>query len=747
MADSPTFSESWYRVAELRPRLRATVRVHRQSFRGQLWHVVQDEADRHFFRLHEAAYRFVGLLDGRRTAAQAWRICNARLGDEALTQNEAIEVLGQLYAANLLAAELPPDAEGLFQRHRRRRGREIRGRLGNLLFLRIPLFDPDGLLDRLVGIVGAAFTPVGFLLWLLLVSAGAYFALSRAGELAGEAKTMLGAGRLAANLPALYAVFMLAKLCHEFGHAFACKKFGRQAHTGGEVHEMGIMFLVLAPMPYMDASGAWAFRSKLHRTVVAAAGMMTELALAAVAAVVWAWTGGAADAWVGGVHALAFQLMLIASISTLLFNGNPLLRFDAYYILADLLEIPNLDERSRKYLYWVVKRHAWGVREVINPATTGGEAAWLAGYAVAATLFRVFICVRILLLLSERFFLIGSVLAAAAAVRWVLLPLGRFVGYLLGGAELARVRARAVTTTLVVLAGALAPLGLANVPDRWRVEGVVEPAELAFVHARVDGVVRGVLPSGRRVRAKEPDTGLGSVLVASEDRDLELELNDLLHEREILMARQRLAHQKSTSDRRYLALTQVLQRDLEDLDRQVEIARGELALLTVRASLDGTWLSPQAERLEGMYLRRGERLGLVASLDRLIIRAPAGQRLAGMLIAEEAQREVEIRLKGRPGARLQGTIERILPAPRGDAEPSQGGAPPAAAQDLQPRVEVQAPPARERSFEVYIRATGTNDNMLIAGQRVAVQFQMPPSPLLAQWWRSLRQLALSRFHV
>ena len=116
-----TFSESWYRVSGLRPRLRATVQVRRQRFRGRVWHVVQDPANNEFFRLHEAGYRFVGLLDGRRTVSEAWRASLSAIGDEAVTQTEAIGLLGQLFAANLLQAEMPPDAEILFRRHRKRK--------------------------------------------------------------------------------------------------------------------------------------------------------------------------------------------------------------------------------------------------------------------------------------------------------------------------------------------------------------------------------------------------------------------------------------------------------------------------------------------------------------------------------------------------------------------------------------------------------------------------------------------------
>ena len=188
--DRPTFSEAWYRVAELRPRLRATVRVHRQHFRGRMWYVIQDPASNLFFRVNDAAYRFVGLLDGRRTVAEVWRICNEQIGDAAPTQGEAIQLLGQLYTSNLLRADLPPDTAGLFRRYRKRVTREVQGYLMNLLFIRIPLLDPDHFLNRCVGLFGCVFSKVGFALWLGLVGAGLYAIAGRGGDLIDRASGM-----------------------------------------------------------------------------------------------------------------------------------------------------------------------------------------------------------------------------------------------------------------------------------------------------------------------------------------------------------------------------------------------------------------------------------------------------------------------------------------------------------------------------------------------------------------------------
>jgi putative peptide zinc metalloprotease protein len=408
--------------------------------------------------------------------------------------------------------------------------------------------------------------------------------------------------------------------------------------------------------------------------------------------------------------------MVIASVATLLFNGNPLLRFDGYYILSDLIEIPNLADRSRQFLFYVVKRYVWGVRGPAGESGAKREAAWLAGYAIASTLFRIFVCVKILLMLCERFFLIGTALAAMAVVTWVLLPAGRFVRYLLADGELSRVRGRALATTAAVLGGLLALLAFVPVPDRWRVEGVAEPARLAHVHAGVDGIVRRVVPSASRARLGGP----AGVLVRAENADLRLKQANLRHEREILLCRLKTAREGGSRDKRYLALAQILQRDLADLDRQAKVLADDIAALDTRAPFDGTWHCPRADRLIGVFVPRGERLGTVATLDKMLIRAKPGQRLAGMLI-DEADRRCEIRLKGRPSVVFEGDWE---PPPAGGTDgPDRTG---------------------PKRFDIRITPRDTAGAALLAGQKVLIRFRLPPRPLIRQWWRSLRQLAQAR---
>jgi len=725
--DRPTFHESWYRVAQLRPRLLSSVQVYRQHFRGQMWYVLENPSNNKFSRISSDAYRFIAMLDGRRTVADVWHICNEQLGDSSPTQGEVIQLLGQLYSSNLLYAELAPDTESLFNRYRMRIRRQIQGFITNLLFIRIPLLDPDHFLDRWVGIFGRLFGWVGLTLWLIVTAAGLYFIIGNIRELIYQSSDVLAPD----NLILLYLTIVLVKVFHEFSHAFACKRFGRLSGSGGQVHVMGVMFLVFVPLPYVDASSAWAFRKKWHRAVVGMSGIMVELLAASVAAIVWANTS------TGTLHIIAYNIIFVASVSMIIFNGNPLLRFDAYYVLSDLVEIPNLSQRSKDYIYYLIKKYCWAVKGARNPAHSYGERIWFIFYGIASTAYRVFICIRILLFLNDRLpeelFILVPFFATSAIVMWLFVPLGRFIRYLATSGELARARGRAVASTLGSLALITALTGIVRVSDYCRVEGIVEPVNLAVIHAESDGFVADFLPSGQIV---SPD---GKSLIKAANPELEAEKKSLLAELRGLQAKRRIA------ETREIAAAQILSEQIGALEEKIARVDFELSSLHLQSKLSGTWVSPDIEKTRGMYLQRGQQIGFVANLDDVLIRATAGQRLAAMLV-EQAYKQLEIRVKGRPDVMLTGQIEKIFPAGQ-EVLPSEalgyavGGSIPTLSRDP------GGVRAAEKFFEVRIRPNPDSSIRLLTGQRVVARIQLPSKPLAVQWWRFLRQLFQRRFHI
>ncbi|MHC4463777.1 MAG: efflux RND transporter periplasmic adaptor subunit [Planctomycetota bacterium] len=723
----PTFHEAWYRVANLCPRLLSSVQVYKQYFRGQMWYVLENPSNNKFSRVSEESYQFIALLDGNRTVEDVWRLCDERLGDLAPTQGEIIQLLGQLYCSNILYVGLALDAESLFNRYRMRVRRQIQGFLTNLLFVRIPLIDPNNFLDRWLSVFGRVFTLPGFLLWLAVLFTGLYFVIGNLGELIYQSSDVLAPD----NLILLYVCMVVIKISHEFGHAFACKRFGRINGSGGEVHVMGVMFLVFVPLPYVDASSAWAFRRKRYRAIVGMSGVMVELFAAAVAAIIWANTS------TGIIHIIAYNIIFIASISTLIFNGNPLLRFDAYYVLSDLIEIPNLGNRSRSHLYCLVKKFCWGLKNTRSPAHTIGESIWFTFYGLASTAYRIFICVRILLFLNNRLpeelFLLVPIFAGTAIITWVIFPIGRFIRYLATSSELSRDRTRAIGTTLGTLASIILFIGIIKMPDYCRVEGVVEPVDLSVIYMETDGFINGYLPSEKAI---DPN---GPPLIEAFNERLKAEQKALIAERTALQTKQRIA------EMREIAVAQMLGEQILALEERIERIKYELASLKLHAPRRGVWVSPDIEKAGGMYLSRGERIGYVADLDDVLIRATAKQKLAAQLI-EQARKEVEIRVKGCPSGLVKGQLEEIFPAGL-EVLPSQalgyavGGSMPTTPRDP------YGIRAAELFFELRIRPDKDSSVRLLAGQRVIVRLQTRSKPLAVQWWLSLRQLFQRRFRI
>ncbi|MBC8431349.1 MAG: efflux RND transporter periplasmic adaptor subunit [Desulfobacterales bacterium] len=722
--DRPTFSESWYRVVDLTPRLVVAVKVHRQHFRSRVWYVLQDPANDHFFRLSRAAYHFVAMLDGRRTVGHVWKVCAEQFGDDAPTQSEVIKLLGQLYTSNLLQGNLAPDAKTLFKQYDKRVSREVRSVLMNFLFMRVPLFDPDAFLGLWVGLIGRLFTWYGVLIWAGIVATGLWTA---AGHIDGLTRRMSGV-LSPENLPLLYLGLVIVKVFHEFGHAFACKHFGRQGGTGGEVHTMGVMFMVFTPFPFVDASSAWGLRSKWHRVVVSASGMLVELVIASMAAILWSSVTEGTT-----IHTLAYNIMIIASVSTLLFNGNPLLQYDAYYILSDILEIPNLSMRSRQYIYYLVKRYVWGVRNAHDPSHTRGEKRWLAFYAVVSTLYRVIVFAAIILFVGDRLFVIGILLAAALLSGWVLVPVGNVIRYLATSAEIARVRERAVLTTLLAVVAILAAIGMVNAPDRCRIEGVVEPVHLAVVHAQTAGFVRSFLSSASKVTADGP------VLIETSSPELEAKRSKLLAGLRKLDVSRHLAQTREASK------VQIIDEEISALKEQIERVEKDRRGLKLRSPISGTWVAPAIDQTLGTYVDRGKRTGIVAGLEDLRIRAIAGQDVAALLI-KEANPDVEMKLRGRPEIELAGRIETILPAGN-ERLPSKALGYAAGGAIQIDKKDPSGKRAVERFFEILVAPSFKEETVLRPGQVVVLRFETAPKPLLAMGWRALLQLFQRRFHI
>ena len=265
MVEKTYHSGSWYKIADLRPRLRSHAPIHRHHYRGDLWYVLQDRTSGRFHRFTPEAYLVISLMDGHRTVQAIWDIACERLADDVLTQDEVIRLLGQLHGADVLRGDVPPDILEMTERGRRQRRRKIMSSLMNPLALRLPLFDPDKVLGATLPLVRPMFTALGAVVYLAILAYGCILAGRHWAEFTENIT-----GRMLAtdSLLVLMFAYPVVKALHELGHAYAIKRWG------GEVHEIGVMFLVFLPVPYVDASDSVGFHEKWRRALVAAAGIL-----------------------------------------------------------------------------------------------------------------------------------------------------------------------------------------------------------------------------------------------------------------------------------------------------------------------------------------------------------------------------------------------------------------------------------------------------------------------------------------
>jgi len=723
MAERPTFSQSWSRVSRLAPALRPQVEVTRHLFRGEPWHVVHDPVSNSFFRLNPVAYHLVGLMDGHRSVDEAWRLTLDRFGDAAPTQNEVIGLLGQLNESNLLRVDLPADAEPLLRRHGQRRLKWWAGQAMSVLFLRIPIFNPDRLVTILLPLMKWMMTKWGMAFWFLVVGYGIYEFIPHLETFVKDATSILAP----TNWGWMIVLFIGIKAIHELGHGLVCKRFG------GVVPEMGIMLLVLFPAPYVDATSAWAIPSKWKRFLVGSAGMVFELFIAALAVHVWIRSAEGSL-----IRQLSYNLIFMASVSTILFNANPLLRFDGYYMLSDVIEVPNLYQRAQNMLKYLIKRFAYGMENTPPVATSGKEAFWLVFYGIAALIYRVLILFGIITFIAGKFFQLGLAIAVWSAFAWGVVPLCKFIHWLATHPSLYEHRARATLVTVGFAALLLGLTGIVPMDDHRRAPGIVLAGERAQLSIQTDGFVSKVhVEPGQYVREGDIIIEADNPFLAARAKEVEAEL-----ERLGIALRQAVAEDAQ-------AVKQVRGR-IEALEEtQREIAK-RLAQLTILSPVSGTLVIPDLDRLEGQFLKRGELIGSVENQDELHVSAFVGQSDSAAVVGHVAS--AEVRTAGRLGTPLDTSVTWVAPIGRTQlphpALGYAGGGPIATRPDDAEGMQAQQP-----QFEIRLAMPTSHYEdgrertvpAALPGERVYVRFTLDEKkPLLIQWIHTLRQMFRQR---
>jgi putative peptide zinc metalloprotease protein len=467
--DTATHPSELERRKQLKIRLRADLAIEAQKYEGRTYYVVKDPVSLRYYRLKDNEHFLLQFLDGKRTLEDAQKQYEKRYRPDRLKLEDLEGFAQQLLTAGLAQSESPRAGKQLYERRNKRKRTEWIQALTNILYIKIPVFDPDRLLTAMLKYVSWIFT-----MWFFMLSVG--FMLAAVLLVATHFETFRS------KLPDYHEFFSFktvvylwvalgcVKVIHEFGHGLSCKTFG------GEVHEMGALFLCLSPALYCNVSDAWILPNKWHRIIISAAGIYVELIIAAAATFVW-WNTPTQPF----VNNLALSLMVVCSVSTVVFNANPLMRYDGYYVLADWLEIPNLRERSNRFLSNLVQEHCLGIE--VQPE--GYMELWrrvlFVVYAITSYIYRWVVTFAILYFMYNflrpyKLEVVSSMLAMAALGSLIGWPIYRLGKNLHRRGRLPDMKRWRVVVTCIVVAAVLAFVCFVPIPiNRIRGVGQVQP--------------------------------------------------------------------------------------------------------------------------------------------------------------------------------------------------------------------------------------------------------------------------------
>lgn len=608
---------------------RKDLEVVRHLFHGEPSYVVRDPLTFESFRFDLKGYVIFSALTREKSLDSIFRelVDKGRLG--FANESAFYETVLMLHRLNFLNLPVSDDKR-LFERHLARMKARTKEKIFGILFLRIPVFNPDALLNRMRKGAAVLFSPMFFFLWLLMMAGAITIAVRGADELFMPVQGILAAK----NLPFIFILLIALKVLHEFGHACACK------HFGGHVPEMGIFMVVFAPLAYVDATASWGFSSKRERIIVGLGGMYFESIIAALALFTWALTAP------GLLHDMAYNVIFLAGVATVFFNINPLMRYDGYYILSDLLEVPNLRSRAVTYVQSLLKRIFLGFKS--RPQNLGFRMkVFLFLFGIAVSLYKLVLVTVISVAIATKLLVVGIVLACAYIGSTFVSLFIKLSRYLFFSEETAPIRLRAATIGLLLFL--VLPVGLLYlpIPGTIHANGVFERSDKNMIYAGSDGFID-------RVHVEDGETVKSGDLLYSMSNDAYDEATAVAHAR-FESAQLRNQAWQATD------LLKALQEEerVKHFALELRQRKDEQAALKVTANFSGEAIQCLDDRNEGRFIRKGEPLcTLVAGTWQ--VRALMTEK-EFMDIRPNLGDTVRVLSPARPGQFLNGEILRVIP--------------------------------------------------------------------------------------
>ena len=648
----------------IKMKIRPDLTFDRMTYQGVEYWVVKEPLAQKYFQFPPHVFYLLQQLDGTKSIEQLQDDYHREHSPKRITRQDLQQLLTRFHQDSLVTSDLPGQGIELLKRGQKNKRMELLGQFANVLAIRYKGFDPERILNAMLPYTWWIFTKacsiaVAFLATIALFSVLANWTVFQSKLPGFEAFFDPSEWYMFAL------VLAVTKIFHEFGHGLSCKRLG------GECHEIGFMLLVLTPCLYCNVSDSWRLPNKWHRAAIGAAGMYVEIILATIATFIWWFVQP------GFVQDICLKVMLVSSISTVLFNGNPLLRFDGYYILSDVLEIPNLNQKSTKALTTLLGRHWLGL-EIPDDQLMPSNRPWaFALFTVAAFCYRWFIMFSIIFFLMtmlEPYNLesLGVGIALFSVAGMIGMPGYKLYKYMSVPGRMHQVKKLRFGVVLGLLGLILAAVLLMPLPHYLRCTFIVMPAEIDTVWVRESGRLDECLvAAGDQVESGQVMAKLVNEEVDYQLLDVDAKIKEKYAQLEIANRQMSMSKEPLGGDPRKAMVSELtsLKRTLQRLQQQEDH-------LTLKAPITGTVLEVPYQHQgqmtdeieegnmqpllsgqhENILVGRGQRLCEVADLSRWF--AVVGLSEHQVLFAKKEQ-DVSLKLYSDAGGTLESKIERI----------------------------------------------------------------------------------------
>lgn len=391
------------------PALRDDLKISKQVLLEKTSFIVKDPVKGQYFRFDQEEWGIISLFDGKSTLEEIVARFNQSQAEVEIDLELVKDYQESLESMNLLEKSSSDYNFMLIEKMKEMRRSQLLSKKGSITYKRFPLVDPDKFFDRIVPKMRWVWTPQFFWFAVACMAIAVGIVLSNWREVGDAAHQLFSFSQMSfENLFVLWVTIYVTIAIHELGHGLTCK------HYGGEVHEMGFLLLFFQPCLYCNVNDAWLFDKKYKQVLVTIAGGFIEFFIGSICAMIWFVTNPGTF-----VNTLAFQVMTVCSVSTVLFNFNPLIKLDGYYLLADYLETANLKESSFDYLKHFVAKYVFRVKVEEFEATRREKRIFLT-YGILSFFWQVSLMTGMFMmirgLLIQHFYEVGVMLSLPAGI-------------------------------------------------------------------------------------------------------------------------------------------------------------------------------------------------------------------------------------------------------------------------------------------------------------------------------------------